>query len=63
VFAARVAKFIKKESGIEAGMDSGGKIGEFTVWVDDKLVVKKGFLKFPDKEKILFAIQQEMLVE
>ena len=63
MFAARVANFIKKESGIEAGVDPGGKIGEFTVWVNDKLVVKKSFFKFPDKEKILFAVQQEMQVE
>jgi len=60
VFAARLADFIKKESGINVETDSGGKIGEFTVWVDDKLVVKKKFFKFPDKKKILFSIQQEI---
>ncbi len=58
-----MAKYIKNKSGIEAEIDSGGKIGEFTVWVDDKLVGKKGFLKFPDKEKILVAIQQELQQE
>jgi hypothetical protein len=51
---------MKSESGIEARIDSSGKIGEFTVWVDDKRVIKKNFLKFPDKKKILAAVQQEM---
>jgi hypothetical protein len=55
-----VADFLKSESEIEARIDPSGKIGEFTVWVDDKLVIKKNFLKFPDKKKILAAVQQEM---
>ncbi len=55
-----MAAFIKDESGIEVNIDSGGKIGEFTVWVDGKLVEKKHKLKFPDKRKILAAIQQEL---
>jgi len=56
-----VADFMKNESGIEAAIDPGGKIGEFTVWVGDKLVEKKGLLKFPDKKKILAAVQQELM--
>ncbi len=60
LFAVRVAAFIKNESGIEVEIDPGGKIGEFTVWVDGKQVAKKGFLKFPNKEKILAAIQKEL---
>ena len=55
-----MADFIKNESGIEVEIDSGGKIGEFTVWVDGKLVEKKDRLKFPDKKKILAAVQQEL---
>ncbi len=58
--AARVAKFMKSKSGIVAQIDSGGKIGEFTVWVDDKKVEKKGFLKIPNKENILAAVQKEL---
>ena len=60
--AARVAKFMNSQSGIDAEMDSGGKIGEFTVWVDGKQIETKtkGFFKFPDKEKILAAVQQEL---
>lgn len=55
-----MAEFLKRESGIEAELDSGGRVGEFTVWVDDKLIAKKGLIKLPDKEQILALIQQEM---
>jgi len=55
-----VAAFIKNESGIEIELDSSGKIGEFTVWVEGKLVENKDKLKFPDKNKILAAIKQEL---
>jgi hypothetical protein len=51
---------MKNESGIEAELDSKGKIGELTVWVDEKLVAKKGLFKFPEKKKILSMVQQEM---
>jgi len=54
-----VAEYLKSEAGIEAEKDPGGKIGEFTVWVDGKCVIKKKFLSFPEKEKILDAIRQE----
>ncbi len=55
-----MAAFIKDESGIEVELDSGGKIGEFTVWVHGKLVEKKGKFKFPDKHKILNIVNQEL---
>ena len=51
---------MKRKSGIEAEIDSSGNIGEFTVWVDAKCVAKKGLLRFPDKEKILAAVQKEL---
>ncbi len=54
-----MAAFLK-ENGLEAETDSGGKIGEFTVWVDNKLVLKKKLLRFPEKEEILTAIQKEL---
>jgi len=57
-----VAAFIKSESEIEVELDSTGKIGEFTVWVDGKLVDKKGRLSFPDKKKILDAVKQALLI-
>ena len=55
-----MAAFVKNESGIEVELDSSGKIGEFTVWVAGKLVEKKDKFKFPDKNKILKAIKQEL---
>ncbi len=57
--AARVAAFLK-DAGIEAETDSGGRIGEFTVWVGNNLVVKKKLLQLPDKEQILGAVQKEL---
>ena len=61
LFAVRVAAFIKNESGIEVEIDSGGKIGEFSVWVDGKLVERKAKHKFTDKKKVLNAVQQEVV--
>jgi len=55
-----VAKFLEQESNIKAGLDPKGKIGELTVWVDDKLVVTKGFFIFPSKESILKAVTAEL---
>jgi hypothetical protein len=55
-----VAAFVKDKSGIEVELDSTGKIGEFTVWVDGELVEKKDQLKFPDKNKILDAILKKV---
>jgi len=57
---ARVADYLRNEAGIEVENDSGGRIGEFTVWVDGKCVIKKKFIRFPEKEQILAAIQQEI---
>jgi hypothetical protein len=59
-FATRVAAFVKNETGIEVELDSTGKIGEFTVWVDGELVETKDQLKFPDKDKILHAIKKKL---
>lgn len=48
------------EAGIEVFLDSAGKIGEFTVWVDELLVSKKRLVLFPDKHDILKAVQQHL---
>jgi uncharacterized protein YuzE len=55
-----VAAFVKNESGIEIKLDSTGKIGEFTVWMDGELIEQKEQLKFPDKNRILKAIKQKL---
>jgi hypothetical protein len=55
-----VADYIRERSEIEVILDPKGKIGELTVWVEDKLVVTKGLFKFPDKQSVLDAVQKEM---
>ena len=47
---------IKSKLGIDAEIVEGGR-GEFTVWVDDKLVAKKGWIKFPSEEKIIAGLE------
>ncbi len=37
-----------------------GERGEFTVWVDDQLVAKKGRIKFPPDQKVLAAVRQAL---
>lgn len=52
---------MRRQAGIDAETDAGGKIGEFTVWVDGKCVGRKDqFLKFPGKERLLAAVQEEL---
>ena len=57
--AARAAASIKQELGIEAELIEGGR-GEFTVWVDDKLVAEKGWIRFPSDEKIVESVRQAL---
>ena len=57
-----MAAYIKKESGIEVGLDSKGRIGELSVWVDGKLIEKKDGLLFPDKNRILDSVKQALCV-
>jgi hypothetical protein len=35
----------------------GGDRGEFTVWVDEKLVARKGWVRFPSDQKVLQAVR------
>jgi hypothetical protein len=47
---------LKKELDVEVGT-IGGKTGEFTVWVDDKIVAAKGWIRFPSDQKVLEAVR------
>ena len=47
---------LKKELGIDAET-TGGKTGEFTVWVGDQLVASKGWVRFPSDQKVLQAVR------
>ena len=53
-------EYLQNELGTEVDLDSGGKIGEFTVWVDDKLLFKKKLIQFPSKEEILAKVRDEL---
>ena len=50
-----MAALIKRETGIEPRLVVGGW-GEFAVLVNDKTVVKKGWLKLPGDERVLCAV-------
>jgi predicted Rdx family selenoprotein len=54
-----VAELLKKELGVETNLVEGDR-GEFTVWVDDEVVAKKGWLGFPDDEKVLEAVRSAL---
>jgi hypothetical protein len=47
---------LKKELGVEVET-TGGKTGEFTVWVDDRLVAQKGWIRFPSDQKVLEGVR------
>jgi hypothetical protein len=54
-----VAEFIKREMGIQPELVEGDR-GEFTVWVGDQMVAKKGWVRFPQAKKVLSAVQQAL---
>ena len=47
---------LKKELGVQVETVAGGT-GEFTVWVGDKLVAQKGWIRFPSDQKVLEAVR------
>jgi len=51
-----VAALLKKEFGTDVET-TGGKTGEFTVWVGDELVARKAWLRFPSDRKVLEAVR------
>lgn len=54
-----MAGLVKRELGVEVSLVEGNN-GEFTVWVDGKLVAKKGLIRFPQDQKILVAVRQAL---
>jgi hypothetical protein len=57
--AARVAALIKQELGIQPELVEGDR-GEFTVWVGDRMVAQKGWVRFPQDKNVLSAVQQAL---
>jgi hypothetical protein len=51
-----VAALIKREIGIEAQLMQG-RIGEFSVWVDERRVAQKHWLRLPQDEQVLAAVR------
>jgi hypothetical protein len=51
-----VAELIKRELGVEPELIEGDR-GEFTVWVGDRVVAKKGWVRFPTDESVLAAVR------
>lgn len=52
-----MAEAIENALGIKAELIKGDR-GEFTVWVDDKLVSKKSWLVFfPSEQKVVEAVK------
>ena len=51
-----MAARIKAEVGVdEVALVSGDK-GEFSVWVGNKVIAKKGMMGFPSEEKVVLAV-------
>jgi hypothetical protein len=55
-----VAELIKGELGIEPELVEGER-GEFTVWVGDQIVAKKGWVRFPPDQGVLSAVRQALV--
>jgi hypothetical protein len=56
-----VAELIKRELGVEPELIEGDR-GEFSVWVDNQMVAKKGWMLFPSDKKVLTAVRQAITV-
>ena len=51
-----MAAQLKKDLGIDALMVVG-RSGEFTVWLDEKLIAEKEFSGFPDPDDVVDAVR------
>lgn len=51
-----MAAELKKSLGVDARLEVGSS-GEFTVWVDDRMVAEKKWAKFPDPADVVAAVK------
>ncbi|MCW5961338.1 MAG: Rdx family protein [Pyrinomonadaceae bacterium] len=58
-YASRAAAAIKERFSLETELIEGGR-GEFTVWIGDKKIAEKGWIRFPTIDKILTAVESEL---
>lgn len=54
-----MAELIKRELGVEPELVEGDR-GEFTVRVGDRVVAKKGWVRFPRDETVLAGVRQAL---
>jgi len=54
-----VAALVRSETGIEPRLVQG-RMGEFSVWLDDKLILKRSWLKLPTDEQVLAAVRSAL---
>ena len=54
-----MAELLKRELGVEPEVTAGDR-GEFTVWVGDRVVAKKGWVRFPPDQKVLAAVREAL---
>jgi len=47
---------LKKELGVDVEI-VGGDAGELTVWVADRIVARKAWLRFPSDRRVLDAVR------
>jgi hypothetical protein len=52
---------IERELGVVPELVEGGR-GEFTVWVGDRVVAKKGWVRFPRDATVLAAVRGALAV-
>ena len=50
---------LKRELGVDAELARGSR-GEFSVWVGDRMVAKKGFWSFPGEAEVLEAVRSAL---
>jgi hypothetical protein len=55
-----VAELIRRELGTDPELVEGER-GEFTVWVGERLVAKKGWVRFPPDQRVLSAVRQAIV--
>ena len=54
-----MAELLKRELNVESKLVEGDR-GEFTVWVAERVVARKGMFGFPTDEKVLAAVREAL---
>ena len=56
-----MAELLKAQLDVDTTLIAGDR-GEFTVWVGDEVVAKKGWRGFPDDDKVLVAVRNALSI-